>query len=383
MPPFHRIKFFCQMVSAKFWEQLFCSERTAIKSFLMAAFLAAVAFLLNLLLFNLANQYFSVVSIFATVLITLYSGVFWGVVLTVLLSLSTDYFFIPPIGSVFDNQQSFEHFVIIVGLGFIMSLFNASLRISFRRTLLAKQELEKALQARDEMIGVISHELKNPLTALQMGIALIQKQLGPEPGNDSTRRLVARLMPSARRMNQLISDLLDITRLEASALKLEPRGCDLLTLVQEVVKTHEAVAEEKLVQLKSTIPPDCQFVYCDPDRTVQILTNLVNNAIKFTNAGGSVSIFAARKGQNIEIGVADTGKGISRDHLPFIFDRFWQVKETAYNGTGLGLSIVKGLVEAQGGSVSVSSEVGCGSTFYFQLPMAAERVRGIRERSVS
>ncbi len=102
----------------------------------------------------------------------------------------------------------------------------------------------------------------------------------------------------------------------------------------------------------------------------QVLINLVNNAIKFTNTGGSVRILASKKDQAIEIQVVDTGKGISKAHLPHVFDRFWQAKETAIRGTGLGLSIAKGLIEAQGGKITVESEVGVGTKFYVTIPIS-------------
>jgi len=242
--------------------------------------------------------------------------------------------------------------------------------------------LEQAVRSRDEMAGVISHELKNPLTALQMGTALIQKTLPEDPKLENVRKLVERLTPSIRRMNQLISDLLDVTRLEASALKLEPRSCNLFEIVQEVVKSHDACAQEKLVQLSSEIQPECRDIFCDPERTIQVLINLVNNAIKFTNAGGSVTVSAKRIDHQVEVRVTDTGKGIPRESLPHVFDRFWQAKETAYKGTGLGLSIAQGLVVAQGGKIWVESQMGLGTTFYFTLPLATEAVGRLPKKTV-
>jgi len=231
-------------------------------------------------------------------------------------------------------------------------------------------ELVAAVHSRDEMVGVISHELKNPLSALQLSTTLMQRLLPKDQSLDSIRQQMERIKPSIYRMNQLISDLLDVTRLEAKSLKLAPRVCDLVEIAQEVVKAHEAVAQDKLVQLHSDVPPECRNVFCDPDRTAQILNNLVNNALKFTNSGGSVSISAKKSNQQVEIRVIDTGKGIPKENLPHVFDRFWQEKETAHKGTGLGLSIAKGLVEAQGGKLWVESQPGYGTTFYFTIPMA-------------
>ncbi len=254
-----------QLQTEQFWERLLRTERSLANRLLIATSIAALGFLLISLLYFKTGIYYSMVTIFATAFVTLYGGLITGLSLTFILVLAADYYFIPPTGSVLDNGESIIHFLIVVGFGFIMSFLSASLRVSFCRTLLAKKEaeaakneLEKAIQARDEMVGIISHELKNPLTALQTGTMLIQRMLPPDPQLKNVLTLVERLMPSVQRMNHLISDLLDVTRLEAKALRMELRVCDLLEVVQEVVKSQEASAQVKLVELKSVIPAECQ-----------------------------------------------------------------------------------------------------------------------------
>lgn len=228
--------------------------------------------------------------------------------------------------------------------------------------------LKKAVQARDEMVGLISHEIKNPLAVLQMRTQLIQKLLPQDPKLENIRKLLEQQNPSIQRINQLISDLLDVTRLEAGAFKIEPRIVDLSEIVKEVIDSQKTFAHEKLLGLKGEIAPECQEVFCDSARTIQILTNLVHNAIKSTNSGGTIKITALQFDNQVEVQVIDTGIGITEECLPHVFDRFWQVKDTASKGTGLGLSIVKKLVQAQGGKVWVESQIGAGTTFHFTLP---------------
>lgn len=241
--------------------------------------------------------------------------------------------------------------------------------------------LQEAIRARDEMVGVVSHEIKNPLFALQAGIVLIKRLLPQEPRLENIAKTLQRLNPSIERMNQLISDLLDVTRIEAKAFKINPRACDLETIVQEIVHSYEAVAQEKLVQISHQIPPDCRDILADPDRLKQVLANLINNAFKFTNTGGSINILARRVQQKVEVCVRDTGKGISAEQLPHVFDRFWQAKDTAYLGTGLGLAIVKGLVESHGGKIWVESSPGVGSAFYFTVPIAKTQSAPLIQRA--
>jgi signal transduction histidine kinase len=231
----------------------------------------------------------------------------------------------------------------------------------------AKVAADKAIIDRDVMIGVISHELKNPLTNMQLSASLLLRVL-PEGSNlDKARDLIQKLGPSIQRMSNLVSDLLDVTRVEAKALKVEMRESSLDEITLNVIDAFKVSAKEKSLNLSCDIPCDCLKVVCDPDRTFQILSNLISNAIKFTGIGGSISIHAKKLEREIEVGVTDTGKGISDESLPHVFDRFWQEKQSAHIGTGLGLAIAKGLVEAQGGKMWVKSQHGFGTTFYFTL----------------
>lgn len=232
---------------------------------------------------------------------------------------------------------------------------------------------QRAVRMRDEMVGVITHELKNPLMTIGTGITLIEKLLPKEdPVFQDARSVLDRIGSSVSRMNRLISDQLDVIRIEEKNLKLEVRPSSLSGIAHDVVKTFEESAKAKSVALRVNIPEDCDLLNCDSERIAQALSNLVGNSIKFTSGGGWVEISAQKSGDQIEVRVADTGKGISMDNLPHVFDRFWQVKEVAAKGLGLGLTIVKGIVEAHGGKVWVESQIGRGSTFRFTLPSARQ-----------
>jgi signal transduction histidine kinase len=160
---------------------------------------------------------------------------------------------------------------------------------------------------------------------------------------------------------------------------MHPLDCSLLEIVQEVVGAFASAARKRSVDLRIVeFPPDTIRAFCDSTRAAQILENLVENAIKFTNPGGSVCVSASRKGNDIEVAVTDTGIGISPEHLPRIFDRFWQAKESAYKGIGLGLAISKALTEAQGGTISVRSIEGQGTSVLFTLPSGSFAPRKLK-----
>ncbi len=230
--------------------------------------------------------------------------------------------------------------------------------------------VDKAIKDRDEMIGVISHELKNPLTNMQLSTELLLKLLPQTPEFEKARNIIVKINPSIKRMSRLITDLLDVTRIEAKSLKVDMKINLLDKIMIDLSEFFMPSLNEKSIQLKTNIPSDCVEVLCDEDRTIQILTNLINNSIKFTESGGKINICAKKIGSMVEITVKDTGKGISEESLTHVFDRFWQEKNTAYVGTGLGLAISKGLVEAQGGKMWVKSLHGSGTTFYFTLKLA-------------
>ncbi len=217
------------------------------------------------------------------------------------------------------------------------------------------------------MIGIISHELKNPLATMQLNTDLLLRVLPKGSNLEKIRNTILKLSPSIQRMSKLVSDLLDVTRIEAKSLKVEMRDSALNEITLNVIDAFNLSAQEKSLHLISDIPFDCRNVTCDPDRTFQILSNLVSNAIKFSGSGGSISIHAENLGHEIEVRVTDSGAGIANEYLPHVFDRFWQEKSTAHIGTGLGLEIAKGLAEAQGGKMWVKSQHGVGTTFYFTL----------------
>jgi signal transduction histidine kinase len=171
----------------------------------------------------------------------------------------------------------------------------------------------------------------------------------------------------------MISDLLDFSSIQASRLTLEPRECNARDLVRDALETYEPIAVEKGVHIDDQTTSLDVRVRCDPNRIVQVFSNLLGNAVKFTPSGGTVRIGARVSADNrtLTFDVTDTGPGIADEDIPHIFDRYWQAKKRAREGVGLGLAIAKGLVEAHGGTLQVTSRIGVGSTFSFTLPVVS------------
>ncbi len=227
----------------------------------------------------------------------------------------------------------------------------------------------KAIRARDEMLAVVSHELKNPLTAIGINLAMMRRAATPLfEENVRIQKYYDNIDLSVRRMSRLISDLLDAARIDSGQLKLEPSFVSVSELINEVIQIFHPFAEQKQIKLDAKLESRDVRVFCDKGRILQVLSNLMSNALKFTASGGSVLVQSESRGEYIQFQVKDNGPGISDESIPNIFNRYWQARQFSDQGTGLGLSIAKGIVDAHGGKIWVESKIDEGSAFYFTLP---------------
>jgi PAS domain S-box-containing protein len=228
----------------------------------------------------------------------------------------------------------------------------------------------RATRMRDDVLGIVAHDLRNPLHTILMHTALLRRR-GDEPERRSPRPVDA-IERAAKRMDRLIEDLLDVTRMEAGHLSVEPKAVATRQVVSDSVEAQEALATAASLELRVDMAGALPEVWVDRDRLLQVFENLIGNALKFTRAGGVVTVgAAARDGGEVLFWVSDTGAGIAPDQLAHVFDRFWQSRKVGRRGAGLGLTIVRGIVEAHGGRIWAQSTPGEGSTFFFTMPTAS------------
>ena len=235
------------------------------------------------------------------------------------------------------------------------------------------RESQQAVRAREEVLAIVSHDLRNPLNAVTLGTSLLKMS---DTLSDEDREQVDAIEVSGRRMAKLIEDLLDVTRLEGGKrLPIEPatvEPSELLREAEEIFRAQAAVASVLIhYEADDSLPP----VYADRHRVMQVMSNLIGNSMKFTPPGGRIEVRAKQMEDDaVLFSISDTGPGIPREHLSHIFSPYWQAKRAERLGAGLGLPIAKGIVEAHGGRIWVESEPDQGTDFYFTLPVDTSAV---------
>lgn len=232
------------------------------------------------------------------------------------------------------------------------------------------KRLQRAIAARDETVGMVAHDLRNPVSAVKMLSHALLASGEATPG--LAKEQLQLIRDAALQMDHLIQDLLDITRVEMGRLVVNPQPMTTLALLDGALGTLRPLVEQAGLRLVVDAPAVLPKVSADPERVGQVLSNLIGNSIKFTAQGGTVTVRAAEHGDEVVVSVTDTGTGIADDQLPHVFDRYWQSPVSAIRsrGAGLGLPIARGIVIAHGGRMWAESKIGKGSTFHFALPLA-------------
>jgi PAS domain S-box-containing protein len=230
-------------------------------------------------------------------------------------------------------------------------------------------ETTRSVELRDQILAIVSHDLRNPLGTIDLSASLLLRHpaASSEPQVVSQASLIRR---NARRMARMISDLLDLSALRSGRLSLVPQHVPLAPLLLEALEAHEAAARDKQITLDKDLAVAERFVLADRDRLLQVMGNLLGNAIKFCGPGGRVLLKAEPRDGEALVAVKDTGPGINAEDLSHVFEVYWK-KPVGEPGTGLGLYITRGLIEAMGGRIWVESQPGAGSTFSFSLPLVA------------
>jgi signal transduction histidine kinase/CheY-like chemotaxis protein len=225
-------------------------------------------------------------------------------------------------------------------------------------------QLTQSIRARDEVLGIVAHDLRNPLNVITTASSMLHQRLS----DMRARRSVERILRAAQRAEHLIDDLLDVSAIESGHFSVEKRPFEVAAAVLAAIEMQQGLAAGSSVILASDLAPGLPSIQADGERILEVLENLVGNAIKFTPAGGTITIGARAHNAELVLWVKDTGPGIAPELIPHMFDRFWQAAKGDRRGAGLGLTICRAIVDAHGGRIWVESQLGAGSTVFFSLP---------------
>jgi signal transduction histidine kinase len=225
-------------------------------------------------------------------------------------------------------------------------------------------EAQLTIDAREQVLKIVSHDLRNPLHTISMSTSLMLEVPMDEAQRAKRLQMIKR---AGERMTRMVQDLLDVAKFESGRLGIDKRSVEIAPLIGEAADMLRPLAVERSLRLDTSVVDDLPPVAADAGRVLQVFSNLIGNAIKFTPPGGRIVVRAEPVGGQARFAVSDTGPGIPAAQLPQVFGRFWQADVNDRRGIGLGLAIAKGIVEAHGGRIWVESEVGRGTTFYFTL----------------
>jgi signal transduction histidine kinase/ActR/RegA family two-component response regulator len=372
--------------------------RLILRRCVMAVGAAAAAVLLRAALDPLWGSKLPLLTFGGAVMVSAWFGGLWpGLLTTALCALAIDYFWMAPTGSLAAaDTGGIVALALFLLIGLLISGLNEALHIARRRleaaareaeghaaerlraeeerNLLlvkeraARQEAEEANRAKDEFLAILSHELRTPLQSMLGWLALLRS--GRLEAR-AARRALETIEGNTRTRAQLIGELLDVSRILAGKLRLDRRPVNLVRVVEAAIHAVRSAADARTIRVAAALDPAAADVSGDPDRLQQVVLNLLSNAVKFTPEGGTVTVQVQRSGAHARIRVSDTGRGISPEILPHIFERFRQGDSTATRAHGgLGLAIVRHLVELHGGSVRAESAGdGRGATLTVDLPL--------------
>lgn len=240
------------------------------------------------------------------------------------------------------------------------------------------REVRASVAARDTLLAVVSHDLRSPLSTIQFGTEVAKRIADAHP---ELLRPLDMIQRATSRMAKLIEDLLQAATIEAGTFTVVLEPHEVGPLVEPVLEMFEDRAAERSIRLVREIPSALPAIRCDESRLVQLLANLVSNALKFAREGGRVQIRAWVEGSEVRFSVTDDGPGIPADQVQHLFERYWKGAAESKRGTGLGLYIAKGIVDAHRGRIWVDSKIGEGSTFTFTIPIARQDLAGPPDRS--
>jgi signal transduction histidine kinase len=310
----------------------------------------------------------SSLAVLSVVLSAIYGGMGPALLAAAISAVGIDYFFAAPLERIFDSWTSVLRVLTYGAVGVVVASIVVSLRKAYRELHAQYRQTEEAKRGRENILAIVSHDLRSPLSAVLLGIAYVKRaaKKGTPPA-DLAGALDA-IHRSADMMKRLVDDLLDAATIEAGRFSIAAARQSLAPIVEDAVESARLAADAKRIRIDLSIPEGTHIALADRQRLTQVLANLIGNAVKFSPEGAQVNVELHASGDWLRIDVADSGPGISTEDLPHVFSPYWQAQSTAHLGTGLGLFIARSIVEAHGGRIEANAAAGHGAVFSVSLP---------------
>ncbi|OFZ54192.1 MAG: hypothetical protein A2428_01880 [Bdellovibrionales bacterium RIFOXYC1_FULL_54_43] len=303
------------------------------------------------------------------VVVALFSGIIPALIVAGFAAIVLEYSFIEPMRTAFDSASSLLRVLLYFFIAGVTGWLASYLKMVVNSLRLTVSERDRSIKARDDVLAVVSHDLRNPLSAISLNAMILKRHEERAGGASRKTENADAIIRSALRMEHLIQDLLDASKIEAGKFTIEKTQQNSLLIQKGLYETYSLRADKALVSLRVDSPDEGIDFYADHNQLLRAIGNLVDNAIKFSPQGASVVTTIERQGSAVIFVVQDQGHGIPKEQLPHIFEKHWQGGDKQHKGAGIGLFIAKAIIEAHGGSISVASQVGTGTTFTVTLPI--------------
>ena len=355
-------------MASNFWEDFLDRKHSAVKRYGFAVAISFLSLVMVYLLFMIERGHpLTSLALMSVILSTIYGGRGPALLDTIITSIGVDYFFVQPFNHLHFTPLSMIRLLIYLVLGFLVANIVDSLRKNLLILKEQKKQLQEEKEARENILNIVSHDLRSPLSSILMNTDFLIRGVDSGKHSVHNKHLLVNIKESSKRMNRLIDDLLDSVKFESGQFKLNKTRSEIKAIINSSIAESTRAANAKNIKLIIDIRDPSMKIECDNQRIIQVLNNLIGNAIKFAPENSEIQIKLWDSSDKIGICVRDQGPGISPENQRMLFSR-WQAKETAHQGTGLGLFISKKIIDAHQGGIWVSSEEGQGSVFCISLP---------------